>query len=608
MGRGEEDFARQHRTNIDQFVLQVYRLYLQAAQDAIRMGLSVNHDTNKPFSFGLYPGLRERVNKLLAKLAADVVTVINAGTKTEWLLADQKNDELVKRLFPKSMPVELGRRFLGRNLEALRAFQNRKADGMSLSERVWKYTGTFRSEMEMALDMGILEGRSAADLSRDVRQYLEDPDRLYRRVRDARGVLHLSKAAENYEPGQGVYRSSYKNAARLTRTEINMAYRESDHTRWQQLDFVVGFEVRRSNNPYPCPVCESLKGRYPKNFKFRGWHPQCRCHAVSILATQEEMDRLTEMILNDEDMNTFRSVNEVKHMPEGYVNWISNNKTRLLSAKSTPYFIRDNYKDGSLTKGLRFAVAKAPKPVPILHKGKITREIDGEVALNELIGAYAARYPKDFSRGYKHTKVTQSNEYLMAAYPDGRFLISDHTFGDFNAYRDLTGALNKIRLGQNLKFKEEYAIEALYHEILHQKATGREGLKPHYRGDYKRTAMEVANQFVARSDYPILIERLGGKARHQKRVLAQGMGYRTWVQRLRHIISVSGSKEAAVLKKIRPILLERPYSKIDSGLSGIIREIGGVSLSDSEILSAIEGGGAGYRRLLRSIRKSRGNR
>jgi hypothetical protein len=74
-----------------------------------------------------------------------------------------------------------------------------------------------------------------------------------------------------------------------------MAYRTSDYTRRQQLDFVVGIEVRLSNNhtingvPFT-DICDDLKGKYPKTFKFTGWHPLCRCYAVSVLKTEEEMD------------------------------------------------------------------------------------------------------------------------------------------------------------------------------------------------------------------------------------------------------------------------------------------------------------------------------
>src|SRR5690606_17590528 len=123
---------------------------------------------------------------------------------------------LVKRLFTSSMPVELNKRFLGRNLEALRTFQSQKIDGLGLSEKIWNYTGEFKSELEMAIDMGLLEGRSASQMATDIKHYLNDPDKLFRRVRDARGILHLSKAAANYHPGQGKYRSSYKNSLRLT--------------------------------------------------------------------------------------------------------------------------------------------------------------------------------------------------------------------------------------------------------------------------------------------------------------------------------------------------------------------------------------------------------
>jgi len=355
MGKGEEDYARQHISRIDTFAMRVQKLYFQAIAEAIRLGMSVKHDKKKAFKFSDYPIIRERVNKMLAELATGVAAVISSGAESEWLLAEQKNDALVRRLFGNNMPKALEDRFLARNLEALKAFQNRKVEGLSLSKRVWNHTTHFRSEMEMALDVAITDGSSAQELSRDVRQYLEEPDKLFRRVRDIRGQLHLSKNASLYHPGQGRYRSSYKNAMRLSRTEVNMAYRESDYERWQSMDFVVGFEVRRSNNPYPCDVCQALAGKYPKWFKFVGNHPNCRCYAVAILATKEERERLSEMILNDEPLSDFKSSNEVKKPHAGFTNWIEDNKKRLLTSASKPYFVRDNFKSGDVSKGLKLS-------------------------------------------------------------------------------------------------------------------------------------------------------------------------------------------------------------------------------------------------------------
>ena len=104
-----------------------------------------------------------------------------------------------------------------------------------------------------------------------------------------------------YHSGQGVYRSSYKNAMRLARTEINMAYREAEYQRWQQLDFVVGFRIHLSNNhtilnskgePVPFhDICDELAGDYPKTFKFVGWHPQCRCFVTPILSDYDEYNK-----------------------------------------------------------------------------------------------------------------------------------------------------------------------------------------------------------------------------------------------------------------------------------------------------------------------------
>jgi hypothetical protein len=141
-----------------------------------------------------------------------------------------------------------------------------------------------------------------------------------------------------------VYRSSYKNAVRLARTENNMAYRSSDHERWQQLDFVVGVEIRLSNNHPVSDICDELKGKYPKDFTFTGWHPQCRCHAVSILKTPEELAQENEAIMAGEAPDK-HSANEVRDVPEGFKQWVAANSDRIAAAEqrgTLPYFLKDN--------------------------------------------------------------------------------------------------------------------------------------------------------------------------------------------------------------------------------------------------------------------------
>ena len=224
----------------------------------------------------------------------------------------------------------------------------RDRKGFTISGRVWRTAEQAIQHIETSLSEGLAEGRSAAELSRTIRQDLREPDRLFRRVRDKNGNLQLSTSARAYHPGAGVYRSSYKNALRLTRTEINVSYAEADFERWQRLDFVIGYEVRLSNN-HTCnghpftDICDELAGKYPKWFKFTKWHPQCRCVCLAIF---------------DDDPGA----GEVRDVPPNFKQWVTDNKPRLdrsIKKGTAPYWVRDNFsKEGKLTGAGR----KPPKP------------------------------------------------------------------------------------------------------------------------------------------------------------------------------------------------------------------------------------------------------
>ena len=81
------------------------------------------------------------------------------------------------------------------NESAREAFLKRKTGGLNLSDRVWRYSQEFKTEIEMGIDLGIRDGKSAQQMARDLKQYLQHPDKLFRRVRDEHGMLHLMKRA-----------------------------------------------------------------------------------------------------------------------------------------------------------------------------------------------------------------------------------------------------------------------------------------------------------------------------------------------------------------------------------------------------------------------------
>lgn len=216
----------------------------------------------------------------------------------------------------------------------MNAFQTRTANGMNLSRRVWNLKEQYQQELEMGLSVGIEKGTSAAELAKELKQYLQNPDKLFRRVRNKFGNLKLSQNAKAYHPGSGVYRSSYKNALRLTRSEANMAYRTAKQTRWRQFDFVVGYEIKLSKS-HPChDVCDTLAGKYPKTFRWTGWHPMDMCYCVSILKTDDEFWS-----------DSPESEKEVKDVPDTFKQWVLENRQKINKAQkknTLPYFLKDN--------------------------------------------------------------------------------------------------------------------------------------------------------------------------------------------------------------------------------------------------------------------------
>ncbi|WP_289739383.1 toxin glutamine deamidase domain-containing protein [Paramuribaculum intestinale] len=338
-------YDNQHLRNLYRRATNLSDILGDAAKQAVKIGEATGFcDATGEFRFDKFPAIKERVDGLFRALHKRILLNITEGDREEWLLSAAKNDALVKSYVGSTDKYgEQAKKWLQPNLKALEAFQSRKEKGMTLSDRVWKLTDQYKSELELALEMGLGDGKSAAALSRDVRQYMNEPHKLFRRVRNEKGQLRLSKAAAAYHPGQGVYRSSYKNALRLTATENNMAYRTADHERWQQLDFVIGYEIRLSGN-HPCEdVCDRLAGVYPKSFKFTGWHPFCRCTAIPKLADKEEFIARQRAKLKGEEVPTGYG-NEITEMPEGFNEWVEENKERIENAKTEPYFIRDNRK------------------------------------------------------------------------------------------------------------------------------------------------------------------------------------------------------------------------------------------------------------------------
>lgn len=391
-------FDAQHYARTTRYARQVERLYNTACNEiaAAAGRITIPDGPDAVFSFDDFPAAKKQAQGILTRLAKKVEAVIKTGTRAEWQAACDKSDTFLSSILRTSrLTPEEAKQYQARNLEALQAFQQRKTNGLGLSQRVWKYTEEFKTALELGIDVAVGEGRSAQQLSRDLRSYLQAPDKLFRRVRDKGGNLRLSKAASMYHPGQGVYRSSAKNAERLARTEVNMAYREAEYLRWQQLDFVVGFRVMLSNNHTTTDskgkkipltdICDELVGDYPKTFKFLGWHPQCRCVVVPIMSDYDEYnkDRANRLkaIVRGTTYKSLPSRRTVRDVPAAFRSHIEAIADRSKGWKSMPYYIRDNFKKGVISGGLLPTIPqKTQMPGTTAKPLEPCTEFDSEIA------------------------------------------------------------------------------------------------------------------------------------------------------------------------------------------------------------------------------------
>lgn len=304
-----------------------------------------------PFKIADYPLLKRQIEMVLEKLQPEIYTLVVNSIETSWSLSNHKNDVLVDARLAGEKPVrEVARILYDPNHEAMQKFIERREQGMNLSQRVWNAVDPFKKELEVSLGLGIANGTPARELATQLQRYLVNPDNLFRRVRGEDGKLKLSASARNFHPGQGVYRSSYKNALRLAGTEINMAYRTADHTRWLKLPFVTGIEVHTSRNHPKKDICDDLEGDYPKEFLFRGWHPQCRCFQVPKMMTDDAYEVFESHFLEGsgyakESVKTGIPPHwspRVIDMPDSFIEWMLENKKTIAGWASKPYFVGDN--------------------------------------------------------------------------------------------------------------------------------------------------------------------------------------------------------------------------------------------------------------------------
>ncbi|MCE9205741.1 toxin glutamine deamidase domain-containing protein [Bacteroides thetaiotaomicron] len=337
--------------------------------------------------------IESAVDRELLNLESMLYANISAFQKDGWERAERKNDDFISQ-FIKGMSISSATKdgMFAHSLSAFEALKNDiNANGFKLSDRVWNITQQTKSQLEFYLDSGVVAGRNANGISSDIRQILQNPQKRFRRIRNEKGELVLSQPMKNYHPGQGVYRSAYKNALRTSATTTNIAYRSADYERWSKQDFILGIEIHRSaNNRGPCKICDAMVGKYPKTFKFTGFHPFCICFATPITMEPEDF---ADFLLNE----TVPQGQTITDIPQAAKDFVSENKDGLQSA----FWYKDNFtNDGRLQR----KIVSQPITNEVIKISR-SKRIKTDAEKNDIQKRWDDRFVRNFNQAKIEQKI-----------------------------------------------------------------------------------------------------------------------------------------------------------------------------------------------------------
>ncbi|PXY44512.1 hypothetical protein [Flavobacterium hydrophilum] len=229
----------------------------------------------------------------------------------------------------------------------------------------------------------------------------------------------------------------------------------------------------------------------------------------------------------------------------------------------------------------KIKVPKEPKKETSINLSDyIKGDLPTDKEIKAILTKYAELFPEDFRRGLDDVKFIKSKSYMMqhsmyhnrltGDWASGSTItLSKHEFSSikFNPLEEFRNGLAAIKSGKKMTFNQEYSFESLWHEILHAKTKS----APKSLSSVGVKNMETINQFCARHTYPEFMKKLGGKAIHQKEILENGYGYKSWISDFRTTLKNLKIDEKQAVKDLMPFLMQ-DYSNIGSKVNAYLKE------------------------------------
>lgn len=442
-----------------------------------------------------------KVDKLLKKLIEKVRTLIANGIMASYNNGAKNIDGMlvkalgIRQTKQKQVVTEICKAATAKQRElgmTASARLNARRGGIQASAAIWQQNA--KKELEIIIQNGISEGKSPKAIASSIRGYLLEPNRYEQSVLNKEtGKLERSEAAKNYHPGQGVYRSSYKNALRMARTEMTEAYRAAEWESYQNNPLIKAYEIRLSGNHTTkkivkgkstvvplTDICDKLTGVYPKSFKWTGWHPQCRCVMIPITCSQKEFRELLEARKKDrEDKKQGKEAKAVKKLeqqaankplPKQFTDWIKDNQARIDLAKkkggSIPVWITDNYPSNTPTP-----VQLTPLQIAAQRHAERTQE-----TIDAIIRAWEDRktrnenvIPIELRKNGTYLATTEdgfSPDFFRLIDPNKpiKLIIENNDKGSYSTFNGSEVVIRSFKRGKNSLW---FHRKIMYHEYGH---------------------------------------------------------------------------------------------------------------------------------------------
>jgi len=227
------------------------RVWMNALiRDAVKMGFRHPGDALKP----IFKHNQEAVTEIVAEQALFEARLSFGLDKT-----------FVKQAKPGVKTSSAKWTAIGQQI--IRNVAKKNLQGLTISERIWDLTARTEADLKRIIANGIAQGNSPYEISKDIEKYISPKVGMA----DELGI----------QTGPGVYRSPYRNAMRLARTETNRAYTQASSNFYQNKPWVSEVDVMLSPDHDTPDECDDLADAGPYTPEAADGlipaHPHCMC-------------------------------------------------------------------------------------------------------------------------------------------------------------------------------------------------------------------------------------------------------------------------------------------------------------------------------------------